>query len=136
VAAGIAAGVALQSLLGYLINLAFPMTADLWDRQAVAEAFVELPVAGALLGIVTYFLAAALAAYVGGRVGGSRRAGWIAAGAIVAFALTLAIVYPEPAWAQFGGLLAALLGGLAGGHIAIPRTGPSAGPAEGAANGG
>lgn len=130
IAAGIAGGVALQSLLGYLVGQAFPLAADPFDRRAAAEAYAELPAAGAALGILTYFLAAAVAAWIARWVGRSSRAGWIAAGVIAAFALTIAIVYPEPAWAQFGALLAALLGGLAGSHIAVPGATPRSAAAE------
>jgi uncharacterized membrane protein (DUF485 family) len=117
--AGIAAGIVVQAALAWLVSLAYPMAAAPFDRRAMAEAYASVPTGGALLNMLAFFLAAAAAAWVARRMGGSVRSGWIAAGVIAAIALVIALVYPDPAWAQIGALAAALLGGLVGCHLPV-----------------
>lgn len=125
--AGMAAGIVLQAALAWLVSLAYPMAAAPFDRRAMAEAYASVPTGGGLLNILAFFLSAAAAAWVARLLGGSLRAGWIAAGAIATIALIIALVYPDPAWAQIGALAAALIGGLAGCHLPVSaaRTGAS-----------
>jgi hypothetical protein len=117
--AGAVAGIALQSLLAWLANLVFPVAANPFDRQQVAEAYAGRPAAAAILGIGIYLLSAFAAAYTARLVGRRAVGGWIAGGIVAAMALVLAIVYPEPIWGQFGALVAALLGMLLGCHAPL-----------------
>jgi lysylphosphatidylglycerol synthetase-like protein (DUF2156 family) len=119
--AGIVVGLIVQSALGYLANMLFPMVANPLNRTQMAEAYAARPAAAAILWMALYLVSALVAAYVARTVARRQRAGWIAGGFIALMALVLAIFYPEPVWAQFGAFLAALLGTLFGCHIPLRR---------------
>jgi lysylphosphatidylglycerol synthetase-like protein (DUF2156 family) len=119
--AGIVVGLIVQSALGYLANLLFPMVANPLNRAQMADAYAARPAIAAILWMAVYLISAFVAAYVARSIAKRRWSGWVAGGFVALMALVLALFYPEPAWAQFGAFLAALLGTMFGCHAPLRR---------------
>ena len=118
IVAGIIAALIVQSALGYLSAALFPMPAvNLYDSQQVAESFAARPTGALLISLLGYFAGALAGGYVARLIADKPWTVWVPAGLLALMGLIIAVTYPEPAWAQFGAFLAALLGGMAARHL-------------------
>ena len=120
--AGVVAGFLAQALLVYAASLVIQMPAvNSTERVEIAQAFADSTAAALLVNIFSYFLAALVAAWVGGAIGGRNRVAWAAGLVVALLALVIAVFFPEPAWAQFGAFIAAVIGATVGKHLGDRR---------------
>jgi hypothetical protein len=125
---GIVIAVAIQSAIAYATSIAFPQPGiDVFDQRQVAQSFAARETGALILYVASYFVAALVGAISSRIIGRSNALAWVPAGVMAAMALVIALVYPDPAWAQFGAFVAALLGGFVGRHwparaAAVPAT--------------
>ncbi len=126
---GIVVGILVQSLAAYISGRLFPVRAiDIWDQRQIAEAFATRPVGGLAISMAGYFAGALTGAWAARLISRADYTAWIAAGVIALMALIVAVAYPDPAWAQFGAFGVALLGGLIGRHLPVPKRPIEPGP--------
>jgi len=116
--ASVLAALIIQGGTVYLASLLVEMPAvGTASRQEIAEAIAAASPAAHLVTIASYLLAGLGAVWIGAAIGRAGWPGWIGVCVIAALGLVSAFLFPEPAWAQFGAPIAALVGGFAGRHL-------------------
>ena len=133
-AGGTVAGLLIQAIVVYLASFAIDMPAlDSTARAEIAQAFADSPAPALLASMLSYGLAGLGAAWIGAAVSGKAWVAWTAGGLVALLALAIAIVFPEPAWAQFGAFIAAVAGTMIGKHLGARRGAAADGAAADAA---
>ena len=126
--ASVLAALAVQAGVVYLASAFVDMPAvTSVAREEVANAVASASATAHLVTLLSYFLAGLAAAWIGIAVGRQEWVGWTGAAAIALVGLILAFLFPDPAWAQFGAPIAALVGAVIARHLA-----PAAPPADAA----
>ncbi|MGQ0590729.1 MAG: hypothetical protein ACT4N8_14585 [Sphingosinicella sp.] len=117
--ASVLAALIIQGGAVYLASLLVEMPAvRTVSREEVAQAVAAGSNAAHLVTVLSYLLGGMAAVWIGALLGRATWPGWIGAGLLAAMGLVSAFLFPDPAWAQFGAPIAALVGGVLGRHIA------------------
>lgn len=126
--AGIVAALIVQGGLVYLASLVVEMPAvRTVSREEVAQAVAAASSGAHLVTLLSYVIGGLAAVWIGAGIARVGWAGWIGAGLLAAVGLASAFLFPDPAWAQFGAPIAALVGGFVGRHLApAPPPAPAA----------
>ena len=116
--ASVLAALIIQGGAIYLASLLVEMpTVGTVSRQEIAEAISAASTTAHLVTVASYLLAGLGAVWIGAAIGRAIWTGWIGVCVIAALGVVSAFLFPEPAWAQFGAPIAALVGGFVGRHF-------------------
>lgn len=126
VVVGIVAAAATILLVELGARLVYPVgNVDIRDADAVAAMIASLPLGAMLFVVAAWFAGALVGGAAAAWISGRRWAAWLIGAIVALMGIVNIFTYPHPVWMQIAAVVAPVIGGIVGGHVADRRHRPA-----------